>query len=294
MKILIILISNLIISLDKIIQIIFGKTSLIPRIHDKIEEKQYYTRKINNKNIKFFCPSFRTLERLTTLETKEPETLHWIDNFQSTNDEIVFWDVGANIGLYSIYASIKFQNIVIYSFEPSTSNTRTLSRNIWINLLSNKINIIPIALSDKKNEISFFNQTRFIEGGAISTFGKNKDHHGKHLTPELLKNKYKLYGSNIDELLNSNDIKTPNYVKIDVDGIEHLILKGALNLLNNNQLKEILIELNPDYKDQYDMVDDILTTKGFKKISEMNSKLFFNKDHKLKENEKVNVIFQRK
>jgi len=42
------------------------------------------------------------------------------------------------------------------------------------------------------------------------------------------------------------------------------------------------------------MVNNILTTKGFKKISEMNSKLFFNKDHKLKENEKVNVIFQRK
>ena len=50
-----------------------------------------------------------------------------------------FWDVGANIGLYSIYAGMKFKNIEIICFEPSTSNTRALSRNISINNLYNKI-----------------------------------------------------------------------------------------------------------------------------------------------------------
>ena len=52
-----------------------------------------------------------------------------------------FWDIGSNIGLYSIYAKIKHENIEIHSFEPSSSNLRVLSRNISINDLENKIKI---------------------------------------------------------------------------------------------------------------------------------------------------------
>ena len=52
----------------------------------------------------------------------------------------LFIDIGANIGLYSIYAAIKHSNSEVISFEPSTSNLRVLSRNISINKLEEKIN----------------------------------------------------------------------------------------------------------------------------------------------------------
>ena len=93
--------------LDMFFSKIFKVYSLLPRVHDEIEKKQYYSIKINNRNIEFFCPSLRTHSRVYSIFTKEPETLDWIDNFRPYNNEIIFWDIGANIGLYSIYASVK-------------------------------------------------------------------------------------------------------------------------------------------------------------------------------------------
>ena len=89
----------------------------------------------------FFTPNELIKWRVDTILDKEPETIQWIDEFE---DNSIFWDIGSNIGLYSIYAALKKDKIKIYSFEPSTSNLRTLSRNISINNLHKKISIIPL------------------------------------------------------------------------------------------------------------------------------------------------------
>ena len=121
------LISKFLILLDLIFRKFFKTDIFLPKIHDLIENKQYYTKVINTKTINFFCPSTRALGRVESLFSNESQTLNWIDNFQSYDSKkIVFWDIGANIGLFSMYAALKFQNIEIISFEPSTSNTRTL------------------------------------------------------------------------------------------------------------------------------------------------------------------------
>ena len=52
----------------------------------------------NKVSLSFFTPNRINLFRIKTFSEKEPETLEWIDNF---NNESVFWDVGANIGIYS-------------------------------------------------------------------------------------------------------------------------------------------------------------------------------------------------
>ena len=141
-KIFYFLISRFLILIDLLIKKIFNRYEFLPSIHDYIESKQYYPKTIHNNKIIFFCPSRQTYGRVQSLYTKEPETLNWMDNFQLYNSEkIVFWDIGANIGLYSIYAAVRFKDIEIISFEPSTSNTRTLSRNISINNLERKISI---------------------------------------------------------------------------------------------------------------------------------------------------------
>ena len=263
-------------------------------MHDYIESRQYYTKIINNKKIIFFCPSVRTFLRVQQLYTKEPETLTWVNNFQSQNsNKIVFWDIGANIGIYSIYAALKFKDIQIIAFEPSTSNTRTLSRNISINNLESKINIFPLALSDKENIISYFNETRFAEGGSMSSFNSNTDYKGETLQENEIKNKYNLYGTSIDNLIINNVLGVPNYIKIDVDGIEHLILKGAKTLLENTNLKELSIEMNPSNFEQYEFINKFMEENDFKKTISTNSRLFNDKDYKLRSNEIVNVIFKR-
>ena len=287
-------ISKFLLTIDLFFRKIFNRNGFLPLVHDYIESKQYYSKIINNKKIVFFCPSSRTFIRVQQLYTKEPETLNWVNNFQLQNsNKIVFWDIGANIGLYSIYAALKFKDIKIIAFEPSTSNTRTLSRNISINNLEGKINIFPLALSEKENIISYFNETRFAEGGSMSNFISNTDHKGEILQENEIKNKYTLFGTSIDYLIINNILEVPNYIKIDVDGIEDLILKGARNLLNNTNLKELSIEMNPTNLEQYKFINKLMEENGFKQIVSTNSRLLNDRNYKLGLNEIVNVIFKR-
>ncbi|MDC0951444.1 FkbM family methyltransferase [Candidatus Pelagibacter sp.] len=279
--------------LDILLKKFFNKNEFLPNIHDAIEKRQYRSIIVNNQNISFFVPSTLSNWRIDNFFTKEPETLNWIDNFKIQNSEkIIFWDIGANIGQYSIYAALKFKDIEIISFEPSTSNTRILSRNISLNQLYDKINIFPLALSDKENVIASFNETMFKEGGSMTNFESNTDYVGNKLLDDKIKNRYNIFGTSIDSLITNKIIDVPNYIKIDVDGIEHLVLNGAKNLLKNPNLKELSIEMNPDFSDQYNFIDEIMKDNGFKKISSTNARLI-NSKYKRHLNEAENAIFKR-
>ena len=287
-------VSRFLILIDLIFRKIFNRYQFLPSIHEYIESRQYYEKVIHNKKITFFCPSPQSFGRVQSLYKREPETLNWINNFLPNNSEnIGFWDIGANIGLYSIYSAVKFKNIEIISFEPSTSNTRILSRNIFINNLESKISIFPLALSDKENIISYFNETSFSEGGSISNFNSDINYRGEIVKENQIKNKYNLFGTSIDNLILNKILTIPNYIKIDVDGIEHLILKGAKNLLKNKNLKELSIEMNPTYVKSYEFINNIMEENNFKKVSSLNYRLLSDKNYKLKPNENVNEIFKR-
>ena len=216
-----------------------------------------------------------------------------MDNFKVDSEKSIFWDIGSNIGLYSIYASTIHENLNVISFEPSTSNTRILSRNISINKLSDKIRIFQLPLCDKADVISFFNETQFTEGWSHSTFDNKIDHEGKILTPDRIKNKYQIFGTSIDHLITNNILDVPDYIKIDVDGIEHLILNGAKNLLKNKKLKEILVELAPDYSTQFNLVEKILYENNFEKTISTNKRFLKDPNYKLKKGETVNSIFKK-
>ena len=60
---------------------------------------------INKRKVSFFVPNQILDWRIRTYYSKEPDTLVWIKNFKEKKN-LVFWDIGANVGLYSIYASI--------------------------------------------------------------------------------------------------------------------------------------------------------------------------------------------
>ena len=102
-----------------------------------------------------------------------------INNFK--NDQIKYWDIGANIGLYSIYSALAHKDIKVISFEPSTSNLRVLSRNISINNLSDKISINQFAWVNLVNVHETMNETKFEEGYSMSTFYYQTDFQGIRL-----------------------------------------------------------------------------------------------------------------
>ena len=224
-----------------------------------LEKDAYIRTDILGNKVKFFSPNQIIKWRVETYFSKEPETIEWIDNFKK-QENVIFWDIGANIGLYSIYAAIKFKNIEVVSFEPSTSNLRVLSRNISINKLEKKIKIFQIPLTEKNNQFLMMRESEFIEGASLHSFGEKIDHEGKFFEGQ---NNYKIYGTSIDYLIKNNILKVPHYIKIDVDGIEHLIMKGALQCLSDVNVRSISIELNENFKEQYDEVFKIMKDKNF-------------------------------
>ena len=215
----------------------------------------YKTKKIshNSINLEFCSPNRMNFYRIETFSTKEPDTLNWIDDFKK---EKVFWDIGANVGLYSCYAAKKI-GCKVYSFEPSVFNLEVLTRNINLNSLTDKITIVPLPLSDNQSFKNFFITNR-VWGGAFSNYGESRDHHGKILPKKF---NYKTVGLSVDQLVEKINFEKPNYIKIDVDGIEHLILKGSLNTLKN--VETILIEVNENYNEQSDKVSQYMISSGF-------------------------------
>lgn len=244
------------------------RRSILVWFKEFINLDSYIKISILNKKVSFFVPNQLTQYRVDTFFSKEPETIEWIDNFK-TEEKIIFWDIGSNIGLYSIYAALKHKNIEIFSFEPSSSNLRVLSRNISINNLQNRININQFPLTNKDKGFQLMMESDFREGGALHSFGKNINFEGVGMN---IQNNYKIYGFSINYLINNLNFQVPNYIKIDVDGLEHFILEEASKALENKNLKGLLIEINENYTEQLDNVKKIMKKFNFALIKKEQSK----------------------
>ena len=239
------------------------KKKIIVRLLDKIKNDSYVEKKILHKNLKFYTPSVKSLWRIDNLLLNEPETIKWIDDFKEKKD-FVFWDIGANIGVYTLYSLVKHPNLKVVSFEPSLANATVLTRNISINNFSDRFYYCGLPLTNTELKTEEYIEAFFNEGSSGSTFGVNYTHGGKLIKRN---NNYCTPGISIDSLIKKKIFPIPSYIKIDVDGIEHLILQGGETFLKDHSLIEISIELNENFKDQYDSSFDILKKSGFKFIS---------------------------
>ena len=270
-------------SIDKFIGIFSKKFKFLLYLKEYIETKQYIKKKILDKEINFFIPNKATELRVKRIFTKEPGTLEWINNFKA-NENIIFWDIGSNIGLFSIYAAVRHPKVKVFSFEPSTSNLRVLSRNISINNLQEKIILNQFPLTNKINEYLNFKESRFQEGCAENVFGENSEFFSK--------NEYTVYGTNINYLLKNNILDLPDYIKIDVDGIEHLILDGGNDYLSDKKIKSISVEVNKNFKEQLDKINSILEKCNF--IFSSSNYSPDNPNRPIKNRNTENFIFNKK
>ena len=246
---------------------IFCMTNIGRFFFEVIEENIKDIKKNINHNgidLNFYCPNRTCYYRVETFSTKEPETLLWIDSFKK--DEIL-WEIGANIGLYSCYAAKK-NNSKVYSFEPSFLNLEIISKNIFINNLEEKVIIIPVPLSNI-NSVADFNMSSTTVGGAMSNYGKDSyDANANRLRTIF---KYKTISINSDELAKNWKIKRPDHIKIDVDGIEHLIINGMDEILKTT--KSVLIEVDKKFEEHKNIIEDKLRKKDFEKTTKFDTSL---------------------
>jgi FkbM family methyltransferase len=188
---------------------------------------------------------------------KEPETVKWIETFFREGD--VFFDIGANVGAYSLVAS-KFLGgkITVYAFEPAFLNFTQLCKNLVLNVCLGSVTPLPIALSDKTT-IGNFNYRNLFPGGATHALGEAVGPENDVFTPVA---RQPMLSYRVDDLITQFQIPIPNHVKIDVDGTELSVLKGMDETLDNRSVRSVLLELNAGRGHGSEIIG-FLSAKGF-------------------------------
>lgn len=213
--------------------------------------------------LRFVTPNPLCEWRAQTFSSKEPETLDWIDGMP---EQSVVWDIGANVGLYSVYAAKK-RNCRVFSFEPSVFNLELLARNIHLNGLTERISIVPLPLSDELG-LSQMRMTTTEWGGALSTFDRQFGWDGKQIRQVF---QFPTIGLSMNDVVERLGIPQPDYIKMDVDGLEHFILKGGVSILS--RIKGILIEVNDDFAEQAETCRQLLQDAGLVMADKRHSEL---------------------
>ena len=217
-----------------------------------------YKSQVNKKDLYFHIPNWLAFYRAKTLLTKEPETIAWLDKIKRNS---VIYDIGSNVGMYSIYAA-SIRDCKVISFEPSFLNLELLFRNVQTNGLQDKITIVPLSLSNKNQIENFYMQEGDnIWGGAHNSSGSNKSQDGTEMLNFNVSSQLAL---SLDSLVELFSLPNPSHIKIDVDGLESKVLQGGLKTFGNS--KSILIEIDEKNKDQNSEVQGLLSNLGFVKL----------------------------
>jgi len=175
--------------------------------------------------------------------TDEPETLVWIDSMSA--DE-VFWDIGANIGLYSLYAGLR-QDLVVYGFEPSALNYGLIAEHIIINDLDKHVSALCIAFGDETGLLKLYGASADV-GHASNSIGTAENQFGafdaqyEQMVPVYT----------IDDFCKNFNCRVPDHIKLDVDGLEAHILRGAQKTIK--KIKSLLIEIEGDQARQDELL----------------------------------------
>ena len=135
----------------------------------------------------------------------------------------VFYDVGANTGYYGVLAGFLGKGkAVVYSFEPLSKYRECLNATIFLNRLEDSIRVFSDALSDTEGQKNFY-----IAGSGSSL---NSDFLGKEYQATQI-----VQTARLDYLFDQEKLLLPDFIKIDVEGGEMDVLKGAMTVIKTSK-----------------------------------------------------------
>jgi FkbM family methyltransferase len=195
----------------------------------------------------------------------EPWTLHWLESVVKPGE--VLYDVGANVGAFSLVAAKTHDQAVrIFAFEPSFVTYAALCRNIMENQCEKSITPVPLPLMED-TAISVFKYRSLVPGATEHALGSqalaSKDF--KETKPAY---QQRMIGMTIDTLTRNFGLESPNHIKVDVDGSELGVLRGASMTLATGGVRTILVDARDDRNSSY--LTDYLRQLGFTLAAKFN------------------------
>ena len=129
---------------------------------------------------------------------------------------------------------------------------------------------MPLALSDKL-AVNQLRMTTTEWGGALSTFGQNYGWDGQAIAQIF---SFPTLGISMDEGISLLQLPAPDFIKMDVDGIEHIILRGGSGVLS--RIRGMLIEINDGFEEQGKEAEQILIAAGLRRQAKLHAPMIAN------------------
>jgi FkbM family methyltransferase len=202
--------------------------------------------------IKLLVSSSEIGLRLISVE-KEPFTVEWIERSIKPGD--VFYDIGANVGAYSLIAAKATRNAArVFAFEPAASSFHDLTRNVLLNDCAESVVPLPFALWSDTGPLSFAS-TPPVAGAAQHHISRHVDSNDEHAVTIL--------GIRLDDLVERIGLPVPTHAKIDTDGYELDVLQGAERTLARPEWRSIIVELDRGETNRNREIKKLLANVGF-------------------------------
>jgi FkbM family methyltransferase len=179
---------------------------------------------------------------------KEPWTVRWIERSVGPGD--VLYDVGANIGSYSLIAAAQpVDDVRVVAVEPGYASYAALCDNVTLNGFQGTVTPLPVVLSDRTGMVEL--AYRSTEPGAA-----------EHVLGPGAPATYRqpVLSFRLDDLVSLLGLTAPTLLKVDVDGAERSVLAGAPRALASSGLRSVLIEIRRERSDE---IVPLLEEAGF-------------------------------
>lgn len=222
-----------------------GSKYVFRNINQKFENLKYtikdeYVLSIDNIDALFSAPSATLVQRNKGRFSSEKEIIS--DILQESNNDDVFFDIGSNTGIYTLFVAKKCSNVL--SFEPYPPNYEMLRKDISRNDLSN-VNVYEIALSDSNGTILFDQPAENDVGYGSSS-----------IVDEGTGSSVEVSTRTGDELISNNNLPVPNIIKIDVEGSETLVIDGLESSLSDPACRLVYCEVHTEEVDHRPSIHD--------------------------------------
>jgi FkbM family methyltransferase len=185
--------------------------------------------------------------RALKMLTKQPDTIEWIDGF---GPDSVFWDIGANIGTYALYAARCGTRVV--AFEPAAINYFLLAANCEVNGLDRQVDCLLLGLGEQQA----------VERMQVSQFAGAQSFSFRQKADGGYPGRQAAVVMSMDHLIEEYGLPCPNYIKIDVPGRSVAVLAGGARTLRRADVREVHMELREESKSGQRVVA-MLVESGF-------------------------------